>query len=713
MKQYKFYLNSIEIDDPVNWDDIKHKLLRDSNYFGLIRKHSLDKLKLHGNAIEIVKNERALNGLKSQLYLYIEELCPETLKYKLSQTAIIKVDTIKENFTIADGNTLLVDLVDNNFYEKIVNRENINVVLGSAETIEGETTSLPSRQFTEVEYHSRGIILETRWVDGYYDVNDNPEDFINYRALEGSNSSPYDGSLVLPLKIDFNNVPFSSGTAYSKINKNDLNNDTTNITGDYLNYALSEENIFLTESSEDKNVKITYNITLDLASLAVLNAVKLGIRIYRCTYDGVEFDHLFETATSPKQVVVNGYQTMTFTGEFNFPKKSNYLYFAVIEAFEVTGTYGILFNNIDISMEMTYIDYIEDSNHKSMMIYEALQSCLEQITDTPDILVSNVFGRPVHGYDDYGKYSKIALTNGYFLRNAINSDNSDVSIEINFKEMFRTLTKLFGLAFWYDENDGKIHIEEREDAFLTEVQEIELQEIENEISNQFIISDLIVGGKNIKYENINGANEFNTVLEFNTPFNVKQKKLDLVAGYQTDYLGIELARQVGFSTDANVDSKYDDKNFLVELKGTEDDWKTRKGEDYEQVFDIPLPLTAGNLLFSPKRSLLRNSDLINASFWINQNEELKFIKANNLSALTSKDYGENLLVERDYVQASDMKKLFKPILWSGNIAKKDIIKILTSQGLVKFVVGCQVVQGWVWDAEIKNGLANVKILEKW
>lgn len=285
-------------------------------------------------------------------------------------------------------------------------------------------------------------------------------------------------------------------------------------------------------------------------------------------------------------------------------------------------------------------------------------------------------------------------------------------MKVNFKDLFETLTSLFGLALWW-END-KIRIETRDIAFENpEIIEITLDEIVKKFNNDYIFTKVEVGNNNIKYENVNGTNEFNNLHEYALPINVKSKSLSLKTKYNTDYLGVELARRVQFSTDANVDTKYDEKNFLIELKYENSEWVTKLGDDYDVVENIPIPSRAGNLSLTPKRMLMRNSDFIYPSFFMNNGLELKFQSSSNLAVLESKELvSDFLIVERDNLDT--FKKLFKPVIWSGTAPQFEISKIINNkEKLFMAKVNCQYIYGWLKTVEEKDGEVKIELMEKY
>lgn len=743
MKEFKFYINNIEINEPKNWEDVRFSVVRDKIYFGLLRSSAIESVEIYGDDIEIIKEEFNANGFNSVATFWIERLDSDCLAYKMYAQNIVLFDEIEEDFTLGGGDVMKLKLVDNASLHKMTSREDIDVVVGNSETIQGESTSMLSRQYENVLYKSRGILNEA-----YYKITDDVDTLKNmsfYKAFPFQTESEY--LITSEIYRDVSNTIYSSDYVLHNVHQADPNSSGITAYFDEFN----EDHIILEESKFTMDGRMKYFIKFKAmlihqnTVLADANEVRFRFCIDEYDFDGVLLTNrhqIYYTAN-----IVLGYggeydgtyyyksQDIILQGDYYFEKKKDKVYIPYIEVTEVSGNSpNLYFMNMywtdeaypfdtelptsiapytgifDLSFHSEEIEI--DTYHKTHLIYETILSNLEQITDTPNILYSETFGRTDLGYSQNGLFHNYGLTSGYFLRNAVNSDLSEVEMKVNFKDLFQTLTSLFGLALWW-END-KIRIETRDIAFQNPgIIEITLDEITKTFNKEYIFTKVEVGNSNIKYENVNGTNEFNNLHEYALPLNVKNKNLQLKTKYNTDYLGVELARRVQFSTDANVDTKYDEKNFLVELKYENSEWVTKLGEDYNVVENIPIPSRAGNLSLSPKRMLMRNSDLIYPSFFMNNGLELKFQSCSNLAVLESKELvSDFLIVERDNL--SVFKKLFKPVIWKGIAPQFEISKIINNkEKLFMAKVNCQYIYGWLKTVEEKDGEIEIELMEKY
>jgi hypothetical protein len=693
MKKWKFYINEVELQlDIFNFDALKYVIGRDTEYWGYFREASIDKLVFLKQDAKTIKDFFESEGVNSEKNFTIKKLNTKMSCYEDFQTGVIDFYNYKEIYN--NNNKLLkveVDLVGNSEQQKIKTRQDLDLKIGRNTSVENQSVSTISA--INVKYKTRPLKLEafTGIAAAYIGVD------ISLGQL-----NPRD--LTIPTQETNNNIEFYQNSALGESGIDQV----TNLL--FQEMALREH-----LESQDTNLELDYNIDFEYTSLTsspVVNGLKLKLQSY--TYDGVNFT--FVSSSILDQVDENPTpgsvpNLVNFTGTVLFDKNENLLYRLVVEL--SAQLFTIKFSQSIINYSYNELSF--DSNHSSFLIYEVLQNLIEQITDKKDVFQSNLFGRVDLGYAAEGIASGIAVTNGLFLRNAELSDGEVVSLELNFQDLYKTLDSIYGLSLWFD--GEKINIEKRTDVFGTNEIEIEPQEISRELFTKLLYTNIKVGNKQIKYENTNGTNEYNTILQFSSPLRIKANNLDLVTKYNTDYLGVELAKRLSFASDANVDTKYDDKVFLCTVQDVAGTYETILGLNggFTLVEGVILPTYAGNLDFSPKRMLLNNSDLISSAFWKNETDSLRFEKSQNLAALVTQKTGEtSTLVELDDVAYSEMTEAkFIPMLWNFKVSENDLWKVMNNQlDVFKFALGCETKYGYLWKAEIQNDLGKITLIEK-
>ena len=690
MKKWKFYINDVEIQlDIFNFDSLKYVIGRDTDYWGYFREASIDKLVFLKQDAKTMKDFFESEGVNSENTFTIKKLNVSMSCYEDFQTGVIDFYNYKEVYN--NNNKLLkveVDIVGNSEQQKIKTREDLDLKIGRNTSVEDQTINTISP--INVKYKTRPLKLEA--FSGIADA------YLNVAIPDGQLNNR---DLTIPTQETNSNILFYQNAALG----------TTGV--DSVSGGLLFQEMSLRQHSEtqDTDISLEFDIDFDYNSLNAIpavNAIKLKMQSY--TYDGVNFT--FVNSAIIDQVDEDpGTNSANFSGTYNFQKDEGLVYRLVVEC--SAALFTITFQESTINYSYNELSF--DSEHSSFLIYEVFQNLIEQMTDKKDVFQSDLFGRIDLGYTADGLASGIAVTNGLFLRNAELSDGDPVELEANFQDLYKSLNSIYGLSMWFD--GEKINIERRADVFGTNEIEIEPQEISRELFTKLLYTNIKVGNKQIKYENTNGTNEHNTILQFSSPLRIKANNLDLVTKYNTDYLGVELAKRLSFASDANVDTKYDDKVFLCTVQDVAGTYETILGLSggFTLVEGVILPSYAGNLDFSPKRMLLNNSDLINSAFWKNQTDGLRFEKSQNLAALVTQKTGEtSTLVELNDVAYSEMTVAkFIPMLWNFKVSENDLWKVMNNQlDVFKFSLGCETKYGYLWKAQIQNDLGEITLIEK-
>lgn len=714
MKKWKFYINNVEIQlDIFNFDSLKYVIGRDTDYWGYFREASIDKLIFLKQDAKTIKDFFESEGVNSENTFTIKKLNVSMSCYEDFQTGVIDFYNYKEVYN--NNNKLLkveVDIVGNSEQQKIKTREDLDLKIGRNTSVEDQTITTISP--INVKYKTRPLLHEAETnITGDFKGISITSPSIGFEVKHASCKV-----LASSQNIDF----FQNSINDGPLDINQLSG--VPITSSFVD--MTQFSLFLLQNLQNQDIILNYDIRCTMFSPVGSGGGSynrtfnnLRFRIYEADYDGVEFTNPVSIYTKTFSVtatvtIINGSGFTDISDSITFTKKSNKVYFASIDALGETWT-DLFSGSIDGNLNFKYESLVEDSDHSSFLIYEVFQNLIEQMTDKTNVFQSDLFGRIDLGYTADGLASGIAVTNGLFLRNAVFSDGDPVEIEANFKDLYKTLDSIYGLSMWFD--GEKINIERRADVFGTNEIELEPQEISRELFTKLLYTNIKVGNKQIKYENTNGTNEHNTILQFSSPLRIKANNLDLVTKYNTDYLGVELARRLSFQTDENVDTKYDDKVFLCTVQDVAGTYETILGTSggFTLVEGVILPSYAGNLDFSPKRMLLNNSDLINSAFWKNKTDALRFEKSQNLAALVTQKTGEiSTLVELEDLAYSEMTEAkFIPMLWNFKVSENDLWKVMNNQlDVFKFSLGCETKYGYLWKAQIQNDLGEITLIEK-
>jgi len=700
MKEFKFYINDIETAlDIENYNDISFKVYRDKKYFGYYRNRSIDKIVF---LKEDAKTIQGLfdSGLNGSIAFRIEQYNKALGCYEVYQDSLIDYQGYKEKYT-KNGKLYKVEcnLIDTDVQQKLRAREDLELKIGRDKSVDDDTiTSLPLVDFL---FKSRPLLKEAETtISGAFSGVPNavPKNEMNFAVL---------GTLATTQNMEI----YQNAAYQGDINPSNINNDPPAFGFN----SLTQFSLILEQSRFNYSIDVDYEILVNIQDISFGSGTynNLRFRIYEAQFDGVIFSNVNHIYTETFSVnVVFGFGNTTISDTLTFTKKANFVYFATLDANGQTWDLGVS-GEADGTFNLSYLEDLGDSVHKGVFIYECFDSLLQQITGKTNIFKSDLLGRTTLGYPSNGEASEIIVTNGLLLRNATFSDDTNVDLTLTFEKLYSTLNALYGVGLGYD---GEKFFIERREFFKQNSIEIDLTGVNftRELVTDLIYNKVKVGNKQIKYENVNGTNEHNTILEFSNPIKISSNTLNLVTDYNTDYLGAELARRLSFTNDKNVDTKYDDKVFLLSVYDTFV-WETKLGlVGYTSVSGVLLPQYAGNLDFSPKRMLLRNSDLIRIGMFNEPTMELRFEKSENLAALVSRATTEITdVVELSDVEQSEMLDRFlSPMKCSfEEYTPEELsnLKNLTnSSNLLNFKVkiGCKNLSLMLESAEFKNNLVK-------
>jgi len=130
MAEFKFYLNGIEVEEPMNWMDSKFEYRRDPDLPGLITTFVAD-VEFYGNAYELIKQEFEDGNGCGEILVKIEELCTNGINRKgIIFLSEIDLDLYR---CVAKCN-----IEDNTIYGKLSRLKDANIQVNCEKTVNGE-----------------------------------------------------------------------------------------------------------------------------------------------------------------------------------------------------------------------------------------------------------------------------------------------------------------------------------------------------------------------------------------------------------------------------------------------------------------------------------------------------------------------------------------------------------------------------------------------
>ena len=759
-KDFRFFLDGIELNyDIENYSDIKFKLGRDSKYWGYFRMAVLETLVLVKTDAKRLLKLWNKGNMNSEISFRIETINRNFDRYEVFQDSIVEWGKFKELIDVNNKKTVSVGLLDSAVQAKLRGRESLELVIGDSLSVESEDINGFALQYMTI---NRKVLRQEAtfiWKKGFQQNNDVPQgpDCNGNAFLTGFNII-FNGSTTgdsihtfAGLEIQQSNIGFAQST---------LGKSTRDVVlGDqYTYYPIDQIDLFLTESARDRQIfmEIDLDFTMRFEHNNLYNQkvypdisgtvadsdkreFNIGVKLIEYKWNEDENTYFYESTVFDNYDTLianhNGFdnpstcggfelefsEDVNFNGSFTFTKKKDSAYGFKFYSQKNPNTYDtprgyVEAVNGDNFVYLRYDDADDEfpsTDHKAVLVGDAFNSLGEQITDRQNVVRSFHYGVTENGYATDGAGSMRAITNGLYLRNAINSDESPVNLTLQFAKLFESMTAIDGLAIWWD--GTFINIEPRSEAFGNNEIELNPSEITSELITSLIYTGVIVGNEQIEYENINGTNEHNTILHYSTPIRTKENILVLKTAYNTDGLGMELARRLGFANSNNTDTKYDDKSFIFEVKR-----KAGGGfelvigfDGYDIISGVVLPAFTSNIGLSPRNMLDRNKDLVALCFW-KINDKLTFKKSENLSKLTSRKIGKSTVIEQsDMTKAQMGPDGIIPMVHSLSVGMKDILQVVKNPfNYFSFYKDKKKISGELWDITIQNKKGTIKIIQK-
>ena len=302
------------------------------------------------------------------------------------------------------------------------------------------------------------------------------------------------------------------------------------------------------------------------------------------------------------------------------------------------------------------------------LLHEVGAKLLEIITGQSDPLNAPLIGRTdsePRTYVGDGDYSLNGLASGYMLRGF---PHSDKPLTVSFEDYFKSIDALFNLGMMYDEQNSEFVIAAKEDFY--KVSKIitlgEVQELEISIASNHYFNKIQAGySKSLRYEEVNGGQNFNVQTVFINDGKRISNTLDISSVFRADDYGIELSRQSEYDDSAAEDTKLDSETFFINVKRDNGDYMTNQGyDDFDEIENVYSPETRLNLNISPKRNLQRHLNQLSVPLFLS-NGDTNFMQSQFNLALETKKAAEDTVEETGDIAYADLEEpLYYPEIYN-------------------------------------------------
>ncbi len=620
--QYKFYLNDVEIDEPIGWDSAELTINKDFKTFGLNYSY-VSELEFINNGYSILRNAYETLGIEAIVYLEIFMQCQEDAEFE-------QIFKGKANFTsykrkISDLCSIVVNFEEEN--NSILISQNIDkkFLIGTDKTI----TLHPKYILDKTTYNNPSFILQTERI---------PQTFIDGGVIEG----------FLSVNVPYFDNPNNSANLPTDDYK--PFNDCSGIE-DLFNFKTS----FPTNANVKGKMKGTYSIKIGGSagtnSAKIIASLRYG-NSSACT--GINLGTIMPIVNNITPI------SITFTGSFDISFDED-IFLNTDDGICVG--YGILgldiyFTNADFSCQISDFNYTvttETAGTDTLCKVVTVNEAFEQVCD-------NLLGSGNY-QSDFFTNEKVALTNGFKIR------QFEKPFYLSFQDLLNGLFPIYCIGYGFV--NGKLRVEPLEFFFENNLSILtfnEVFELTETTKNDLIYNTLKTGYE--KWGTEQGTTKNNTLDAFCTPHNYNttitqyKNEFKAVSQFIGDAYAIEYTRRQQYLTTPTNEWIFDNDTFVICLNEAETG--AEKNENIISSSNVLSPETQYNFRISSARNLLRLNKIFSIGYAKNDlgfanfsGAEANFImKTKYNGSYNNKDLVENINLQWNDSYNEENKPLF-------------------------------------------------------
>lgn len=600
---YKFFLDSTEIEEPIGWAEVELSLRRDDKTHGIQFEVSTGTLKFYGTAAQYLKQQKDQNGIKANVTFIAQEFCDQPYDPIEEITGRLNFGKYKDSC----GEQCFVELPIEEDSCRVIFKSKYDqkVDIDKLTALDGITPL--------ANYAAMGIDLDLRAKA----IDVRAEGLV---ALTGDTAGITDESLLsgfVHFRPIYQREIFNS-IATGQIAEVAVNLSTNQAFGGPppSPQILFEDNVSCFSGEAEYEIRLKGHFTADgnndflWAKLRWLEWFPLEDNDTLGPNATViqEFDILPPTGPGGWSRPIDELYDQTFTGTIEL--KENYGYYAVLEIAVLPGDWTMQ-NTFDAEtyFKVSTVKECPTTQVDSYLIHETLSRVAESITSNCVRVKSSYYGRidsQPFAFDGDGCGGLRMLTSGLKIRRA-----PDNTFFASLKDLFEGLNAIDNIGFDLSPDPELInrfimnieHVDnfyKDEEIFIVEGIPVG----DTEVQEQMHYSKINVGYKKWQVEKINGLDEFNSSREYSTSIDTVSNTLDITSSLVTGSYPIEYTRQQSFANSGAADTKFDNDTFLITLQRNSYDFEVEQDNvtNAANFFD---PNTIYNYRLSPVRNLMR------------------------------------------------------------------------------------------------------------
>lgn len=537
MAGWKFFINDIQVDEPIGWDAIEFNAVR-------MESHGIDQ----PFSTEVTWSgtpSRFQSGAKILKSFFDNSFINTAIPFRITSDQVIDGNSYdfngfinmalysEKNTCDTQGWEITVGIIENDFKEVFMARQDVEVDLLTLKDLDQNV--IPALTFTDIRLHSQELYLLGRNAQlAITQFGPSSADCIWPLYWENSDfKGPFGSSLnVTGLTYSGTNVNFINNTDFERtftINGNlkcrcllGLSEPDTNFSIVLFKYSATGVRSFL---------QYFATISLSGGQFGILEVAITNFTFSLLPNESVQFSQYLGAANS--RIV-----------GFNYPTE-NYI-------------------------NWTELSQTQASLCKGLYIFDFLKRILLIITGNSNALVSDYFS-----VVNQGLMWNNLITTGLYIRNGQLIDEANPQIPTSFSEFFENLSRIFNLGWAFEYNQSlsiwQIRVEPMQYFYDETVLIGNFEKVSNITQNanvQNLVNSFKLGytdqWKNIA---ISGTTESHTYRSYSTPNKSRSadvKVLDLLSGIIASGYAIEFSRRLQLlRDDSGTSDRPNDYNFFI------------------------------------------------------------------------------------------------------------------------------------------------------
>jgi hypothetical protein len=627
--EFLFYLNDIEVAQPIGFAEIELSIIRDEKYHGVGFEASTGNLEFSGTGARILRDAKNADGINASVVFRATALCNAYQEEEVIVEGRINFGTYQEK--CGEDCSVSVGVEEDSCIVVLRNREDQDIDVDSLVAFDKQTPLVP--------YAAMGIdqVLPAVSLDARIEAS------VGEDTVDEHEELLYD---LEPAYIrEYQIRPTYYDKKYNSLNTAQLDDPTNKVgfiwndEGDDVLADQSLSPIFLMEEnttcyngvfqpSVDIRIKgtltvhsdqddyflqvIVYIVKID-ASYQELPHRKLGNDPANYPGELIANTIYMESENAPTDLVLNFDEVYSNPSLTILPGESLWAYINVTARPAAERPDNMTINVVfdpETSVLVTQDQSCPSTNAQVYMLHETLSRAVESITNNCARVKSAYYGRTESepfSFPQDGCGGLRFVTSGLKIRKA-----EKPFFFTSFKKIIDDLNGIDNIGFGLEDDETnpnkKIVIVEDVEHFYQDEVVLTLEAVPDAVSTlqeSMHVSRFLIGYKKWEVERVNGLDEVNSTREYRTNFETLNNILDVRSDFVTGSYAWEITRQQSFASTGAADTKFDNDTFLACVnRAGYNTFTVERGEvaDGDNIYS---PNTKYNIRITPARNALR------------------------------------------------------------------------------------------------------------